>query len=89
VARYAVTQLGNGEHPVTRSALTLLVVAGPLLLIEAAVEMGIAASQRPSTKPRATLPAEYRADAPPATKPPLNEKCGGPACQLQPLPTKR
>lgn len=70
-----------------RLATMLLALAGPLLLVEAAVEMGIAASQRPSTKPRATLSADYRADVPPSTKPPLNEKCGGPACQLQPLPT--
>ena len=71
----------------TRSALTLLVAAGPLLLIEAAVEMGIAASQRPSAKPRAAVSVGSQDDAAPTPKPALNVKCGGPACQLQPPPS--
>jgi len=72
---------------VIRAALNLLVVAGPLLLIEAAVEMGIAASQRPSTKPAAARPVGARIETAPAQHSPVNVKCGGPACQLQPLPS--
>lgn len=69
-----------------RFLVVVFVLAAPLLMVEVAVEMGIAASRRPPRTPPNAPPLP--APTPPAVRanPPVNVNCGGPACQLQPLP---
>lgn len=64
-----------------RFLVVVFVLAAPVLLVEAAVQMGIAASKRP--RPAA---AQTPTGTAPAVNRPSNVKCEGPQCRVPQQP---
>ena len=66
----------------------ILIALAAGFLVEAAVEMGIAASRRPPKKPSAVPIVPAPTPQPVRAESPSNRKCEGQRCQSQSQPAK-